>query len=115
MHWANASPNWFDATGETASIKSARLILSCARAASDHAAAAPPSSVMNVRRRTSRTGLRPPLWARGASNEHPPAHAVGLLHPQSTTEVGRNPWERPESFWSRQFVRLQRLRLSHRH
>jgi hypothetical protein len=26
------------------------------------------------------------------------AHAVGLLHPQSTTEVGRNPWARPESF-----------------
>ena len=44
----------------------------CARALSGHAAAAPPSSVMNSRRPMSSTGLRPPLWARGASNDHPP-------------------------------------------
>jgi hypothetical protein len=73
---------------------------SCPRATSGYATAAPPSSVMNSRRRTSSTGLRPPLWARGAGNDHPPADgpcsrfaACSAYH-----EVGRNPWDRPESF-----------------
>jgi hypothetical protein len=68
------------------------------RAASGHAVAAPPSTVMNSRRRTSSTGLRPRFGpaAPAMTTSRPTARAVDLLHSQSTTEVGRNPWDCPE-------------------
>jgi hypothetical protein len=45
----------------------------CARAASGHAAAAPPTKVMNSRRLTSSTGLPPRFWTGGTRNDHQPA------------------------------------------
>jgi hypothetical protein len=62
----------------------------CARAASGHAVAAPPSSVMTSRRPISSTGLLPRFGpaAPAMTIRRPTAHAVGLLHPQPTTEDG---------------------------
>jgi hypothetical protein len=48
----------------------------CARTMSGHTDAAPPISVMNSRRLISNTGLPPPPWALGASNDHQPADGL---------------------------------------
>jgi hypothetical protein len=60
--------------------------LLCARAASGHAAAAPPSSVMNSRRLRSSMGSLP--GTRYAS----------LPQAQDAPEAPAGPWGRPESF-----------------
>src|SRR5258707_1338764 len=48
-------------------------IAACCAYADGHATAAPPSSVMNSRRPMSSTGLPPPLWTGGTTNDYQPA------------------------------------------
>src|SRR5262249_18545404 len=64
----------------------------CVRAASGHAAAAPPSSVMNARRLTLNIA-GPPLFQRGQGYNHLRA---GLPHVQPARDGPPSPLGRPE-------------------